>query len=216
MYNEYKIIDADGHIMEPVDLWEKYLEPQYKWFPISHTLLGGDPPSFSFNLWINGTKANGVGVGPRPWQPSRTPRPRYIKARDGSKITWGDFYAPWVKKGFSAESWLEYADMVGIDYAVLYPTVALFTTGLPGMDPKVADALCRAYNNWLYDYCNQGRGRLFGAAKVDPRDPELAAKEAHRCVKELGFKAVYIFPQMEQSTALSDPRMDVLWQRSLS
>ncbi|CAN0418934.1 unnamed protein product, partial [Phaeothamnion confervicola] len=23
-------IDADGHILEPPDLWEKYLEPQYR------------------------------------------------------------------------------------------------------------------------------------------------------------------------------------------
>src|SRR5215468_4515656 len=24
------VIDADGHILEPPDLWEKYLEPQYR------------------------------------------------------------------------------------------------------------------------------------------------------------------------------------------
>jgi hypothetical protein len=23
-------VDADGHILEPSDLWEKYLEPQYR------------------------------------------------------------------------------------------------------------------------------------------------------------------------------------------
>ena len=23
-------VDADGHILEPVDLWERYLEPQYR------------------------------------------------------------------------------------------------------------------------------------------------------------------------------------------
>ena len=23
-------IDADGHILEPADLWEKYLEPKYR------------------------------------------------------------------------------------------------------------------------------------------------------------------------------------------
>ena len=30
-------------------------------------------------------------------------------------------------------------------------------------------------------------------------------------MKELGFKAVHVFPQMEEGTALSDPEMDVLW-----
>ena len=27
---ETTTVDADGHIMEPPDLWEKYLEPEYK------------------------------------------------------------------------------------------------------------------------------------------------------------------------------------------
>ena len=26
----YNTIDADGHILEPPDLWERYLEPQYR------------------------------------------------------------------------------------------------------------------------------------------------------------------------------------------
>ena len=25
-----KIVDADGHVLEPSDLWEEYLEPEYK------------------------------------------------------------------------------------------------------------------------------------------------------------------------------------------
>ena len=39
---------------------------------------------------------------------------------------------------------------------VLYPTAGLFITTMPGMDPKVTAALCRAYNSWLSDFCNEG------------------------------------------------------------
>ena len=28
MGRDYKIIDADGHILEPVDLWDNYMDPQ--------------------------------------------------------------------------------------------------------------------------------------------------------------------------------------------
>ncbi|HXG19588.1 MAG TPA: hypothetical protein VNN62_11010, partial [Methylomirabilota bacterium] len=28
--NHNNIIDADGHILEPPDLWEKYIDPQYR------------------------------------------------------------------------------------------------------------------------------------------------------------------------------------------
>jgi hypothetical protein len=29
MGRDYKVIDADGHILEPVDLWDNYMDPQY-------------------------------------------------------------------------------------------------------------------------------------------------------------------------------------------
>ncbi len=30
MGRDYKVIDADGHILEPVDLWDNYMDPQYR------------------------------------------------------------------------------------------------------------------------------------------------------------------------------------------
>src|SRR5438270_12360467 len=27
---DYKVIDADGHILEPVDLWDNYMEPAFR------------------------------------------------------------------------------------------------------------------------------------------------------------------------------------------
>ena len=27
MGRDYKVIDADGHILEPVDLWDNYMDP---------------------------------------------------------------------------------------------------------------------------------------------------------------------------------------------
>src|SRR4029453_14525965 len=30
MARTYNIIDADGHILEPVDIWEKYIDPAYR------------------------------------------------------------------------------------------------------------------------------------------------------------------------------------------
>jgi hypothetical protein len=31
-------IDADGHILEPPDMWEKYIDPQFQFFEIRRTL----------------------------------------------------------------------------------------------------------------------------------------------------------------------------------
>ena len=30
MARTYNIIDADGHILEPVDIWDKYIDPAYR------------------------------------------------------------------------------------------------------------------------------------------------------------------------------------------
>ncbi|MCH8192378.1 MAG: amidohydrolase, partial [Chloroflexi bacterium] len=30
MLKGYRIIDVDGHVQEPADLWEKWIEPEFK------------------------------------------------------------------------------------------------------------------------------------------------------------------------------------------
>jgi hypothetical protein len=30
MKNNFKILDSDMHLMEPVDLWERYIDAKYK------------------------------------------------------------------------------------------------------------------------------------------------------------------------------------------
>src|SRR2546427_8022598 len=30
MGRTYNVIDADGHVLEPVDIWEKYMDPAYR------------------------------------------------------------------------------------------------------------------------------------------------------------------------------------------
>ena len=30
MARTYKVIDADGHILEPVDIWDRYMDPAYR------------------------------------------------------------------------------------------------------------------------------------------------------------------------------------------
>src|SRR6202795_4112018 len=30
MTRAYNVVDADGHILEPVDLWDKYMDPEFR------------------------------------------------------------------------------------------------------------------------------------------------------------------------------------------
>jgi len=29
MARSYRVIDADGHVLEPIDLWDRYMDPKY-------------------------------------------------------------------------------------------------------------------------------------------------------------------------------------------
>jgi len=94
---------------------------------------------------------------------------------------------------------------------VAYPTLGLFTCTVPHLSAATAAAYRRAYNNWLHDFCAAAGGRVFGAASVDLRDAEEAAREARRCVKEFGFKAVQINPVPVGEHRLYDLFYDPLW-----
>src|SRR5205809_647934 len=75
-------------------------------------------------------------------------------------------------------------ERTGIDYMVVYPSVGLLAVTVPKLAADTAAAYRRAYNNWLHDFCSAAGGRVFGAASVDLRNAEEAAREARRCVKE--------------------------------
>jgi predicted TIM-barrel fold metal-dependent hydrolase len=84
-------------------------------------------------------------------------------------------------------------DKDGIDAAVLYPGF-WYPACSSTTDAKLAAALCRAYNNWLADYCKPYRQRLFGMALVPMQDIDEAVREMRRAVSELGLKGVVIRP----------------------
>ena len=87
-------------------------------------------------------------------------------------------YRYYADQGWSSKVQLEAMDVEGIDFAVLYPTRGLTALAEPNMEPRLAAAIARAYNNWLYDFCNENPQRLFGAAMISPYDMNEAVKEA--------------------------------------
>ena len=106
---------------------------------------------------------------------------------------------------------LEAMDMEGIDVAVLYPTRGLQVLAEPNMDPTFAAALARAYNNWLYDFCEKDPNRLLGAGMISPFDIDEAVVETKRCVKELGFRAIFMRSNITNGRNWYDDYYEPLW-----
>ena len=81
-------------------------------------------------------------------------------------------------------------DAERIDVAFLYPSLWLIYGDFD--DPMVAAAACRAYSNWMADFCKPYSQRLYGVAPMPIQDVGEAVREMRRVVKDLNFKAYAI------------------------
>jgi uncharacterized protein len=104
---------------------------------------------------------------------------------------------------------LQVLDDEGIDAAVLF-TSAGTMVGLME-NPDIAAAFCRAYNDWLADFCAADPHRLLGVALVPQHDPALAAAELTRTVEEYGFVGGVMRPNKIGGRCVDHPDFDVLW-----
>ena len=87
---------------------------------------------------------------------------------------------------------LQAMDVEGIDVSIVFRTRAAHVIGVDGLDPELIAAVCRAFNNWLADFCNTNRARLKPAALLPVHDVKLSVEEARRSVNVLGAVALVL------------------------
>jgi len=83
--------------------------------------------------------------------------------------------------------------------------------GLDDVDGPLSAAVCRAYNNWLYDFCQTDPARMKVAAMVPQHDPKEAVKEARRAVNELGAVGIYMRPNFVNGVTFHSADYAELW-----
>ncbi len=177
-------VDADGHILEPADLWQKYIDPKYRdrAVRIDHDEKGWEVLMFDNKPAevVRGTLGALGGVGMNP---------------DEFFIPGNKTYMDGCPPGsYDPKARLKVMDDEGIDIAMLYPTIGIFWEGWV-QDPKLATAYSRAYNRWLVDFCSYDKKRLFPIAHISLLDPEGAVEETLRAKKD-GCVGVYLSPDM--------------------
>jgi predicted TIM-barrel fold metal-dependent hydrolase len=111
--------------------------------------------------------------------------------------------------GFNPHERVKDMDLEGIDVQVLFPTQGLFIQAVSSA--ALAAALCRAYNNWLADYCRAYPGRFVGIGAVPLHDVTEAVKEARRAVTQLGMKGIFVRPNPFNGRTLDDTLYDPLY-----
>lgn len=195
--NGFKVMDSDMHVMEPEDLWELYIDSEFKdRAPRGLTRFQGD-----MMMEVEGKNVP-------YWRAS----PHYFDWQKAIAREQDDTYRYSYERGWNSATQVRAMDMEGLDMAFLYPSRGLYALAVDGMDPVLGAATARAYNHWMHDFCSISPDRMFGAAMISPFEVESAVSESHRSVEELGLKAVFIRPNIVNGRNWHDPYYDPLWR----
>lgn len=193
-------VDADGHVLEH-----------------PNGMLEHAPSEYRDRIWHLETDREG-----RDWvvyDGTRAPANTFAYAGCGglppeeqARAARGEYRYTEIRPGaFEPEPRLADLDTERISQTVLYPTNLLGIAGVA--DHGFAIAQCRAYNDWLSDFCASSPNRLFGVAIIPQQDPDAAAAEIRRASKKPGLVGTFVRPNpVVEWKHFLDPVWDPIWR----
>ena len=209
----HRMVDVDAHVIEPADIWQKYLEPEFKsemprtWTGYAEAESTGKL-AFQFGLVVPSAAAGGQYVmGSAAPTGEAVDNPQFNEYLEFTESRYEEF----AKLGFPPEVYKEELPKAGIEYMILYPTVGLHVTAVPTMAAATAAALRRAYNRWQGDFTRAAGTHVLGSTNIDLRDPAEAAREVRFCTKEYGNRSVYANPTPVGNQPLFHESFEPLW-----
>ncbi len=194
-----RIVDADGHVLEPPSGMAEHAPARYRdriWQIVVRSdgtewlrYNGGERPTYGMAL------AGAAGMTAEERERARQGKMRYTEVRAGA---------------FEPAPRLRDMDTEGIMQSVLYPTMLLGLAGIA--DADFAEVQANAYNDWLLDYCAAAPQRLFPVAVVPQQDVERAVRTIRRA-KGAGHVGVCLRPNATiEGRKLNDPIYDPIWR----
>ncbi len=190
------MISADSHIVEPPDLWEKWLAAEFR--PRAPRLVkdeeGGD-------AWLYND-----GGAPAPLGLVTVTRGR---ARE--ELRWsGARYATINRGNFDGTARVDEMLEDGVVAEVIYPPQRTMRHFMQGTEDEFHLAGICAYNDWLQkDFCARAPERLIGIAQMPGTGVEAAIAEMRRC-HAMGARGVVLsaWPSGNQNLSPAD---DPFW-----
>ena len=189
---DYKIISADSHASEPMELYER-LPAEYRHrAPRIETRDGVRYYVFE-------------GMSPSPIE---APNPLN---EDDRRRFWrdGEEVGRVVHRAGGTDVPLRLVDQDedGVSGEIIYPTGYLLTTTSP--DPRLQLALARLYNDWYHEIFGDYSDRLVVSATIPILNIEDAIAEAKRAVK-MGYRSLSI-PMMMPALPYNQPHYEPFW-----
>ena len=196
-----KAIDGDSHFMEPMDLFERYIDPAFRERTVK---LIRNPETGKAEMLADGKPLKlrdvdqimGILVG-------------YGEKEQGLNIGNFDRYLGYSQQWQDMDARVRFLDEEGFDKQVLYPSLGIVWEGEVD-DPALADALCRAYNTWAFELAAPHKDRLFPAAHISIRDSALAVREMERVAK-LGARSIFVSSAPVRGHSFGHPEFDPVW-----
>lgn len=199
-----RIIDADSHFMEPLDLWERYIEPQYR----PRCLRFRQEADGRYIMLVNEDKQV-RGVGEFSMEQMLGVGVGYGQKEEGSGLGHFDFSAAFNNSLEDMGTRIAFLDRESMACQFIYPTLGLLWEGQV-TDPELAAAHCRAYNTWALEVCAPHRKRLFPVGHISLRHPPAAVQELERLARA-GVRAVFVGALPVEGKSFGCPDFDPIW-----
>lgn len=182
MKDGYRFVDCDMHVMEPHDLFERYMDPKFK-----HRVTVAPKRTANYvrpNWVVDGLPINKTSLDlqyHRSYEKITRARSEHILVHA-------------IERNYDEEAQIWGMEQEGIDIAVLFPTLGLSILARDGMDPLLSNAISRAYNDWLGEFCSYSPDQLKMAAMLPVHDVNLACEEMIRAHEQYGAVGAFIRP----------------------
>ncbi|MBQ4850218.1 amidohydrolase family protein [Pseudoalteromonas sp. MMG012] len=198
------IFDCDRHVMEPVSMWEKYVDPQiFKQSPVHIKLdvISNDDSQSTQQSHIYLPPTYCIGDTPilKHWntdiQIETALRPQNKQARQLAASGLGQ---------------LSSMNNDGISKALIFPTFAGYIINHESISNEVSTAYAQGYNKWILDYCAPDPQRLVPVALVS-RHYRSNFYEQLSLIAKQGFTCITIRPEPINNKHLGDSIYESFW-----
>jgi len=192
---DFPIVDADTHVNEPPDLWEKRLPKKFQ--EQAPRLVDGP---YGGKAWAcpNGRTmginilVNSAGLSPTSWE--LLPKDGYDSMRPG---------------GWDPAARIADMDIDMVDVHVLFPSYGFLICDHE--DPELHVALVRAYNDWAAEFCSYAPDRLYFQALIPWTGIDDAVAEAKRVRKLNNVSGVVLKTWPNGKTVARHAEDDKFW-----
>ncbi len=223
MTKNFPTFDCDAHVTEPPWLWERAKDWLSKdEYEALKDTIWYDPESDQ--LIVNGKAGAGIGsqriggaagmvnvlslAGPGLKHDIQ----RALNVRNlNPKTALTKEQAEYIdhKGSYEPKPRLRDMDVQGIDQVMIIPTDIDTYPWL--LNAVGARAMCKAYNDWAYEYCQENPERLYFAAMLPMQDPKFAEQEVYR-VAAKGCRVGLVRPIDAMGNYPIQPKYERVWR----